>query len=83
MSLSGLRIPILTKNDPLRHEAVIDQTLWDRIPLPNTVAPSFDTCNLTRKYELEVRVGLGYGVIGEIQVLIPFPLPHFPKSLTC
>jgi hypothetical protein len=78
MSLSGLRIPILTGNDPLRHEAVIDQNLWDRIPLPNTVAPSFHICNLTRKYELEVRVGLGYGVIGEIQVPIS-PL-HFSKS---
>lgn len=67
MSLNGLSIPVGSPNDAIRKETVIDASLWDRIPLPNTVAPSFHTCNLTRKYELEVRVGLGYGVIGEIQ----------------
>lgn len=68
MSLMGLSIPIGSPTDALRSETVLDAGLWDRIPLPNTVAPSFHTCNLTRKYELEVRVGLGYGVPGEIQV---------------
>lgn len=68
MSLNGLSIPVGSPSDPVRKENIIDGSLWDRIPLPNTVAPSFSTCNLTRKYELEVRVGLGYGVIGEIQV---------------
>jgi hypothetical protein len=32
------------------------------------VAPSFRACNLTRSYELETRVGLGYGAPGNIQV---------------
>lgn len=68
MSLNGLNIPIGSPSDPVRKETVIDQTLWDQIPLPNTVAPSFHTCNLTRMYELEVRVGLRYGVQGDIQV---------------
>ena len=68
MSLTGLSLPVGSPSDPLRTESLIDSKLWDRIPLPNTVAPSFHTCNLTRKYELEVRVGLGYGVPGEIQV---------------
>jgi hypothetical protein len=67
-SLNGLSIPVGSPSDPVRKENIIDGQMWDRIPLPNTVAPSFHTCNLTRKYELEVRVGLGYGVIGEIQV---------------
>lgn len=68
MSLNGLSIPIGNPSDPLRTETIIDKSLWDRIPLPNTVAPSFNTCNLTRKYELEIRVGLGFGVPGEVQV---------------
>lgn len=69
MSLNGLSIPVGSPSDPVRKENLIDGQLWDRIPLPNTVAPSFNTCNLTRRYELELRVGLGYGVIGEIQVI--------------
>ena len=68
MSLNGLSIPIINGSDEVRKETILDNALWDGIPLPNTVAPSFSTCNLTRRYELEVRVGLGYGVPGEIQV---------------
>jgi hypothetical protein len=69
MNLTGLAIPLGSPSDEIRKETVVDPALWDRIPLPNTVAPSFHTCNLTRKYELEVKVGLGYGVPGEIQVI--------------
>lgn len=68
LSLSQLSIPVGSPSDPIRMENIIDATLWDHIPMPNTVAPSFNTCNLTRRYELEVRVGLGYGFVGEIQV---------------
>lgn len=73
MSLNGLSIPVGNPSDKLRNETVVDKMLWDRIPLPNTVAPSFHTCNLTRRYELEVKVGLGYGMPGDIQVIFPFP----------
>lgn len=67
-SLSDLAIPIGSPNDKIRTESVVDDTLWQNITLPNTVAPSFHTCNLTRKYELEVKVGLGYGMPGRVQV---------------
>ena len=68
MSLTGLSIPIGKPEDALRTETLIDSDLWNQIPLPNTVAPSFSTCNLTRAYELEVQVTLAYGVPGDIQV---------------
>lgn len=80
LSTNGLSIPISGPTDELRKETVMDSGLWDRIPLPNTVAPSFHTCNLTRRYELEVRVGLGYGVPGEIQVCSQPPTQmHSPE----
>jgi hypothetical protein len=72
MSLNGLSLPIGKPSDPVRTETVVDNKLWNQIPLPNTVAPSFHTCNLTRKYEMEVRVGLGYGTPGHIQVCYKF-----------
>lgn len=68
MSFNGLGIPIGKPEDKVRTETVVDNQLWNQIPLPNTVAPSFHTCNLTRRYELEVRVGLAYGTPGNIQV---------------
>lgn len=39
----------------------ISAEYWTRLPLPPSVAPSFDTCNISRRYELEVRVGINYG----------------------
>ncbi|KAL8918646.1 MAG: hypothetical protein Q9208_007207 [Pyrenodesmia sp. 3 TL-2023] len=39
----------------------IDSGLWRDIPLPNSVAPSFDTCAISRAYELRIKVGLSYG----------------------
>lgn len=52
MSLNGLGIPLSKPSDALRTENVVDENLWNRIKLPNTVAPSFETCNLSRKYEV-------------------------------
>ena len=40
---------------------LISPTLWSKVPLPPSVAPSFTTCNLSRWYELEVSVGLSWG----------------------
>jgi hypothetical protein len=74
MSLTGLSIPLGKVTDAVRTETVVDDNLWNRIKLPNTVAPSFITCNLSRTYELEVKVGLAYGIPGELQVCLPFPI---------
>ena len=67
-SLSNLRIALSNSDSQSGKEMEIDDKLWNRIPLPNTVAPSFDTCNLSRTYELEIRVGLSYGSPGSIKV---------------
>lgn len=50
-----------------RSSWTIPSTFWDNIPLPSTVAPSFTTCNINRKYELEVRVGLSAGTANGIR----------------
>lgn len=46
----------------------LDPKLWNLLPLPNTVCPSFETCNITRNYELEVKVGLSWGSSRNINV---------------
>ena len=57
LSQSNMRFPLVEKNKVME----LDPKLWNDIPLPNTVAPSFDTCNLTRSYSLDIKVGLSYG----------------------
>lgn len=81
LSLQGLTRPVGEPGDKPGTETLLDDTLWDRIPLPPTVTPSFHICNLTRTYELEVRVVLGYGYPGDIQVRFLFlpskSVPYF------
>ena len=77
-SQSNLDMPLGQASDPAYKEWKIPSRLWDKIPLPSTVAPSFDTCNLSRTYELEVRVGLAHGTPGATKpelIVLPLRLP--------
>lgn len=61
-------MPLGEPTDPIGKDMVIDSKYWDQVPLPSSVAPSFETCNISRRYELEARVGLSYGKSGKSQV---------------
>lgn len=77
-SMSNMAIPLGSPTDPVGTEIPINPEYWSEKPIPNTVAPSFQTCNLARFYELEVRVGIGYGSYehGRDQLIVlPLRLP--------
>ncbi|KAI9718502.1 MAG: hypothetical protein M1828_006685 [Chrysothrix sp. TS-e1954] len=63
-------------SEPDRPEEIpIDPTAWD-VRIPNSVAPTFETCNITRKYDLYIQAGIGYGSNhNKNQVIIPLRLP--------
>jgi len=46
MARHGLSVLVSKPEDPVGTEFVIPGTLWSDFPLPNTVMPSFLTCNL-------------------------------------
>ena len=60
MSKANMGIPIGSVSDPADTETALDDHLWRGERLPNTVAPSFETCNISRQYALDVRIGLSY-----------------------
>ena len=60
MSKSNMGIALGRANDPINTETIIDDRMWRGQPLPNTVAPSFETCNIIRSYQLDIRIGLSY-----------------------
>ncbi|KAJ9141763.1 Arrestin-related trafficking adapter 10 [Pleurostoma richardsiae] len=62
VSRSGLSIPLCPPEDPPGAETVLPDQLWHSQPLPNTVMPSFITCNISRAYQLEVRLGVSWGI---------------------
>ncbi|KAL8649983.1 MAG: hypothetical protein Q9210_004084 [Variospora velana] len=58
ISKSNMQTRLLESNKLMQ----IDQGHWSTIHLPNNVAPSFETCNISRSYELRIKVGLQHGV---------------------
>ena len=53
-------VVIGSQADATGAEVVVDDRLWRGVTLPNTVAPSFETCNIARSYQLDIKVGLSY-----------------------
>jgi len=82
MSRSNMAMPLGKSEDAAGTEWTIDPKLWGNLPLPNSVAPSFETCNIERAYELEVRVGLTHGTAGNMKVRFAWP-PLTYNGLTC
>jgi hypothetical protein len=67
-SKANLRIPLGGPDVPKGQDMEVDKSVWAALPLPNAVCPSFETCNVSRKYELKVSVGLMWGSQGDIKV---------------
>ncbi|KAI5462705.1 hypothetical protein BGZ63DRAFT_355682 [Mariannaea sp. PMI_226] len=81
-SNAGLNIPLTSSpTDPVGKELVIPDNIWSNMSLPNTVAPSFATCNLSRRYELEVKLGVAWGQPrrGSKQAQVIYLPLHFSK----
>lgn len=74
-SRSGMGVLLDIVHSTIGSEVSVSNEYWTRRPLPNTVVPSFDTCNISRYYELEVRVGLSCGAPRSSKVS-----PHLPRS---
>lgn len=60
-SKSNMTVRIGSSNDEAHVMWVVPSWLWDNIPLPDSVPPSFDTCNISRTYELDLTIGLTHG----------------------
>lgn len=59
------------KTAPPKRQIVLDANAW-RAPVPASVAPSFKTCNISRVYDVRVRVGISHGARAE--VILPLSL---------
>lgn len=61
-SRHSLAIPLQRgPDDDVGTQTEVDKMLWDTKPLPNTVMPSFLTCNLKRTYTIELKLGVSWG----------------------
>jgi hypothetical protein len=56
-SLSNLDLELTLDDDP-NIECDIDPALWREKCVPKTAVPTFDACNMGRRYEVEILLGL-------------------------
>ncbi|KAI1630550.1 hypothetical protein F4809DRAFT_287833 [Biscogniauxia mediterranea] len=70
VSAPNLSIALGSPDDAVDTEFEVPSSLWGNRRLPNTIAPSFRTCNLARRYEIELKLTLSWG------------LPTSPPSLS-
>lgn len=59
---NNLSIALGLPDDPVDKEFVVPDALWSERSLPNTVSPSFTACNISRRYEIELKIGLSWGL---------------------
>ncbi|KAI4747492.1 hypothetical protein E4T50_02238 [Aureobasidium sp. EXF-12298] len=57
---SAAREAVAPNGGEIESEAEIDSRYWSDTPLPNIIPPSFETCNITRTYEVFARIGIRY-----------------------
>lgn len=67
VSQASLDIPLGNSDTLIEKDMEIDKKLWSTVSLPNSVPPTFETCNLSRYYVLEVKVGLSFGSAGTMK----------------
>ncbi|KAI1341427.1 hypothetical protein F5Y15DRAFT_376084 [Xylariaceae sp. FL0016] len=75
-SAPNLSIELGKPTDAANTEFEVPNSLWAATRLPNTISPSFRICNLQRKYEVELKLTLSWGLPGKGSVpqMIHLPL---------
>ena len=78
VSQANMNMPLGNPTGKGSKQWKLPSQLWEDFPIPNTVCPGFDTCNISRRYELEIRVGLAHAMAGGVRpelIVLPLCLP--------
>ncbi|KAK6340462.1 hypothetical protein TWF730_002214 [Orbilia blumenaviensis] len=68
-SNTQLAIPVGHPNSPVGEELEAANSAWSQWSIPSSVQPSFVTCNIRRKYDLEISVGVSLGLQPQFEVV--------------
>ncbi|KAF3907721.1 hypothetical protein AA313_de0208382 [Arthrobotrys entomopaga] len=68
-SSTALAVHIGYPNSPVGEEIEADNSSWKDWTLPSSIQPSFVTCNIRRKYDLEISVGVSLGLQPHFEVV--------------
>ncbi|KAG2004004.1 hypothetical protein GB937_009241 [Aspergillus fischeri] len=84
-TMTSLCQPFVAANRPTIESVLkLNHRLWSRHCVPVHLAPTFETCNLSRSYKLEIRLGIEFGRnttrILEFEFPVYVLLPSFTRS---
>ncbi|KAL7276195.1 hypothetical protein RUND412_000811 [Rhizina undulata] len=73
-SNNNVKVSVGDEMTPVGKEVLVDPVLLRGAMLPDTVPPSFQTCSISRSYNLEVTLVLSHGLQGPVEA-VPLILP--------
>lgn len=75
LSVADLRMQLGDANSPPNVPLEVDASMWRGKYLPETLSPTFSTCNISRAYQLKIEIGLSRPDEQHIDILpLLFPI---------
>jgi hypothetical protein len=72
-TVSNVRKQAYASGTPAGSAVSLDDDLWRHHRLPHSLTPTFETCNISRSYKLQIRLGFRFGLANVMRSLL-FPL---------
>lgn len=60
-TMTNMNESLFGEGMPLGDSADLPSSIWSAHPVPSSITPSFEICNIKRTYQLEVRLGFLVG----------------------
>ncbi|OJJ65780.1 hypothetical protein ASPBRDRAFT_60292 [Aspergillus brasiliensis CBS 101740] len=82
-TMSNLSQPFVNDGSPTVGSSMsLENGVWSRHCIPHCLTPTFETCNVTRSYKLEIRLGIEFGRNNSRILEFVFPVCVLAPSYT-
>jgi hypothetical protein len=61
-TVANLKQKLCSRNEPAGTVMEVPEAIWASHPVPSALSPSFETCNISRSYQLVLRLGFENGI---------------------
>ncbi|PKX95194.1 uncharacterized protein P174DRAFT_458755 [Aspergillus novofumigatus IBT 16806] len=76
-TVSNLRKQAYASGTPVGSTVSLDDDLWRHHRLPHSLTPTFETCNISRSYKLQIRLGFRFGFANVLTRVLDVEFPVY------
>ncbi|KAF7131279.1 hypothetical protein CNMCM5793_004393 [Aspergillus hiratsukae] len=76
-TVSNMRKRAYAGGTPAGSTVSLDKDLWKHHPLPYSLTPTFETCNIHRGYKLQIRLGFLFGLANVLTRVLEVEFPVY------